>query len=86
MCWRERQTFLVPGHVKPTIAALQNGRASPGPARAVNGLSVYVARNSGRALNAYFPLELLNPVFSFSEAWGKIMFHILKINTAFTEV
>jgi len=41
---------------------------------------------SGRALNAYFPLEILNPVFSFSEAWGKIMFHILKINTAFTEV
>lgn len=40
----------------------------------------------GRALNAYFPLGILSPVFSFLEAWGKIMFHILKINTAFTEV
>lgn len=40
----------------------------------------------GRALNAYFPLGILSPVFSFLEARGKIMFHILKINTTFTEV
>lgn len=69
-----------------SAAAVQNSRAARGQHEPLMVCLFTVQPGSGRALNAYFPPEILNALFSFSEAWGKIMFNILKINTAFTGV
>lgn len=52
--WREMQTLLVPGRVKPALVALQNDRAALGPASAINGLSVYGASRLGKSFQCIF--------------------------------
>lgn len=77
----ERQSLPVPGHVKATTAAGPRwGRHGP-----LMGSVFTLQPGWGRAPNAHFPPEILTPVFPCSGARAEMMFHILKINTAFPE-